>query len=240
MDRKDIEEIAKLAAQETLIRARRYTESYYPPETVAIGLSQSKSEEFTACDWYSRRAKDAIVKGDIKTAELYKHLIKEEAEHFLELNQRLKEIVPVMMLASDDEEFPGMAEIHQRWADMKLKWDQLSRDDKENLFIRNGIGIGPYVFSTWDELPSNLKVIASLDDRYGVPPVARPRKGYLAHNPPSQIVEDGNTWVFQMSVPTRKDVDQKVQDMKDSQKQVKIIPYEFGYGVYELDQSPKV
>jgi hypothetical protein len=93
MDRNEIFEIATLTAQQTLARIKRYCQTYYPPETVAIGLSESKSEEYTACDWYNRRAIDAALKGDIQTAELYLHTVKDETEHFNEFDKRENEII---------------------------------------------------------------------------------------------------------------------------------------------------
>lgn len=88
MERAEIEDIAKLAAQDTLRHINRYTQEYKEPETEAIGLSESISEENTAADWYRRRASIASK----KTAEIYEHIAKEEETHASEFSKCLDEV----------------------------------------------------------------------------------------------------------------------------------------------------
>ncbi len=88
MELSEAEVIAKLAAQETLVRIGRYTVEYREPETVAIGLSESMLEESTASDWYRRRAVNAKSKGDEEAAKLYEHVAKEEDGHYREFEKK--------------------------------------------------------------------------------------------------------------------------------------------------------
>lgn len=96
MDISEVHKIAQLVAQETLQRVDRYMVEYQAPETIEIGLAQSMGEELTATSWYRRRAINARLKGDEKTARLYEDIANdEEGDHYVRFGNRLKEIADV-------------------------------------------------------------------------------------------------------------------------------------------------
>ena len=92
ISREEIENIAKLAAQEALTRVNRYTQEYKVPETIPIGLAESIGEETTASNWYRQRAANAKSKGDHKTAELYEEIAKDEDDHAKQFEHRKSEV----------------------------------------------------------------------------------------------------------------------------------------------------
>lgn len=88
----EIDRIAQASANELINNLHRYALTYQDPKTIPQGLNQSMGEELTASNWYRQRAHHALSKGDKKTAELYEHIVKEEDEHYMSLNQRLDQI----------------------------------------------------------------------------------------------------------------------------------------------------
>lgn len=55
-------------------------------------LIQSRKEEKIAIENYTRRMKTAQLKGDKKTVDLYKHIIKEEVQHYHEFSKRINQL----------------------------------------------------------------------------------------------------------------------------------------------------
>lgn len=88
----EIVEIAQKCAQQVLEGLYRYSVHYKEPERVEDGLHDSIVEESTAANWYRRRGMAARLKGDIKTADLYEHVAKEEDQHYQEFQERLTAI----------------------------------------------------------------------------------------------------------------------------------------------------
>lgn len=55
-------------------------------------LRRSMDEEIVASDDYSKRALLAYIVGDMRTVDVYDHIIEEELEHYNEFKERLEEL----------------------------------------------------------------------------------------------------------------------------------------------------
>jgi len=65
---------------------------YRDPNTIDEGLTSSMEEEILAESYYNSRANHAQLHDDPVTAEVYRHVAKEEGEHYREFGLRRQEI----------------------------------------------------------------------------------------------------------------------------------------------------